>query len=484
MTPEWADFLELPEEDKRVLRNRSTYALLFIPIAERWVCITFGMGHVLLESAAFENNFGLRVALNEVDPAELRSIDVRSPDANTRMRRSQTSRGADQSAFGIDMHQDIMRVVAGKAKSKGLATRVAGADSLAIRRRVLLNELPTVCNQAYRISLRDTYKQDFGWIDQIAHVRAADTIRALQTRLIVILNDALAGTVDPSLHLAFPEIYDPEQPNNVRYRGFRSTGMYPDLDISEYLESLRERDVLKYRSSFLRTHRAYEVDDHNHNVGKNWRIADCIGCEMILDGRTYVLSSGEWYEIDKTLSEQVETAFNGLEQIALPDASVDETEPDYNKRVGGSEGDYICLDREMIRSSGAASRIEVCDLLGLDRHLIHVKNSSSASRLSHLFEQGMVAGRVLEVDPVGRDRTRKRIVEVERKLGKSGYRDLIPTGTDSFVAGDYTVVYAVITGAAMPRLTFFSQLALYRAEVELRALGYRCAFSWIRRPSS
>ena len=199
LIPEWADFLELSEDDRQTLRNRSTYALLFIPVNDRWFCITFGMGHVKLETAAFERDFGLRVALNEVDPVELRSIDVRSPDANTRMRRSQTSRGADQGAFGIDVHQDIMRVVAGKARSQTFASRVTGADSLAIRRKVLLGELPTVCDQAYTISLKDTYKQHFAWIDQIAHVRAADTIAALQSRLVTILTDALAGTVDFSL---------------------------------------------------------------------------------------------------------------------------------------------------------------------------------------------------------------------------------------------------------------------------------------------
>ena len=263
--------------------------------------------------------------------------------------------------------------------------------------------------------------------------------------------------------MAFPEVFDPEQPNHIRYRGFRSTAIYLDLEISEYLESLRKRSILEYRPSFLKKHRAYEVDDHGRNAGKNWRIADCIGCEVTLDDRIYVLSGGKWYEIDKTLAKQVETAFSGLEQITLPAASVDEYEPDYNKRVGGSGQDYLCLDRRLIRSSGATTRIEVCDLLGRDRQLIHVKNGSSASNLSHLFEQGTVAGRVLKVDPVGRDRTRERITEAESELGKVGFQDVIPSGTESFIAGDFTVVYAVITGAATPKLTFFSLLALYRA---------------------
>ena len=108
--PEWSKFLELSADERRALRNRSTYALLFIPVDDRWFCITFGMGHVKLDTSSIENNFGLRVALNELDPDQLRSIDIRKPDSNTLMRRSQTSRGSEQSIFGIDTDQDIVRI--------------------------------------------------------------------------------------------------------------------------------------------------------------------------------------------------------------------------------------------------------------------------------------------------------------------------------------------------------------------------------------
>ena len=100
--PEWSKFLDLSADERRALRNRSTYALLFIPVDDRWFCITFGMGHVKLDTSSIENNFGLRVALNELDPDQLRSIDIRKPDSNSLMRRSQTSRGSEQSIFGID----------------------------------------------------------------------------------------------------------------------------------------------------------------------------------------------------------------------------------------------------------------------------------------------------------------------------------------------------------------------------------------------
>ena len=57
----------------------------------------------------------------------------------------------------------------------------------------------------------------------------------------------------------------------------------------------------------------------------------------------------------------------------------------------------------------------------------------------------------------------------------------MPSSAERFVAGDFTVVYAVITGDDKPRLTFLSLMGLHRAVRELRALDYRVAFAWIKR---
>ena len=479
--PEWVDFLEFPDDDRLQLRNRSTYALLFLPVDDRWFCITFGMGHVLLDTRSIENNFGLRVALNELDPDQLRSVDIRKPDSNTLMRRSQTSRGSEQSAFGIDTDQDIVRVLAGTSRPTGFATRIAGADSLAIHRQVVLDDLPTVCSEAFVKSRGNAYKQHFPWIDHIAHVRDPDVIAALTLRLTTALTKALAGIVDSSLHLSFPEIYDPALGKSIKYRGFRSRKRHADLELAGYLDSMREGGVSEYLPRFLNSHRVYEVDDLNENAGRNWRIGECIGFEVTEGGRLYVLSGGKWYEIDRNLFEQVRRTFDGLEQVVLPPARREEKEREYNCRVGGDGRERLCLDRALVKPTNSVTRIEVCDLLGVDRELIHVKNGSSASTLSHLFHQGTTGARVLKVDEAARDETQEKIKRAEREFDQSGFLELMPSGTQRFVARDFTVIYAVISGSEQPRLTFLSLMGLHRAVQDLRALDYRVAFAWIRR---
>ena len=111
--PEWARFLVLSEDEKERVFNQTAFGLVFVQAAGRWFAVSFGMGHVKLDPAAFEQDFGLRVVLNAVDTKQLKSADIRTPDENTLSRRTQTSRGSDQTAFAFDIERDLVRGPAG-----------------------------------------------------------------------------------------------------------------------------------------------------------------------------------------------------------------------------------------------------------------------------------------------------------------------------------------------------------------------------------
>ena len=481
--PDWASFLELADDEKKRLRNRLPYALLFLRVGDRWFCIAFGSGHIKLRLGAFEENFGLRVALNEINPEELKSIDVRTPDSNTLMRRSQSSRGSDQGAFGVDVHQDILRVIAGKAHDVTFAKSLTGADGLTLRRKASLEELPQICAAAYERSRKENYREHFGWIEQILHVRDKSRVAELESRLVDAMTRALHGQIDDALHLAFPEIYDPEQQWDIRYRGFRSRSSHSDLSLTGYLQDMQGQGISEYELDYLKRHRVHEVDDTGRNRGRSWRVGDCLGCEFRTDGELYVLSGGKWYAVNADLAAQVQETFRGLPRGEMPPADVNETEPEYNKRVGEAGGEFLCMDRRTVKATGAATPFEVCDLLDVAGRLVHVKNGSAASRLSHLFEQGVVSARVLKVDGAARERIRSEVVQVQRESGQEGFEDVLPRNGEQFDAGRFPVVYAVIRDSPERRLSFFSLLALSRAEEGIRALGYPCKFAWIERES-
>lgn len=129
-SPKWTNFLELTEDKKKKLFNRNAYGLVFLKNNDRWFAISFGLGHVKLNYDAFEQDFGLRVVLNTVDPKKLRSADIRTPDENTTSRRMQTARRSDQSVFTINIERDIMRGLSGEPNDAAFARRVSGSDGI------------------------------------------------------------------------------------------------------------------------------------------------------------------------------------------------------------------------------------------------------------------------------------------------------------------------------------------------------------------
>jgi len=482
--PKWSKFLELSNEEKAKLKNSTAYGLVFVNAAGRWFAVSFGMGHVKLEPACFQQDFGLRVVLNSVDPKQLKSADLRTPDENTLSRRSQTSRGSDQTAFAIDVERDIVRGLAGKPRDAKFATRVAGTDSLSMDRRMTVADLPAACADAYKLYQKDDYKKDFGWIDHIRHVRESAIIEKLEHALVAAIDAAVKSGQSDDLHLAFPIIYNPERASLIRYKGFRSNNLYPDLDFPGYLDALRERGKDEYKREDLHGHMVHEVDDAGSDCGDKWRISECLVFETELDGHTYVLSGDRWYQIDVDLAKEVHDFFANVDRVELPAAEADDNEEKYNNRLKANEPDLLCLDRKLVTPSGAASAIEVCDFLGRDNRLIHVKDKTSSSRLSHLFSQGTVSGRILILDGGARDRLRDKVTAVQEETGQSDFDDIICGADSEFRASDFTVVYAVLSTGDVAKLPFFSLVTFRQAARELKLLGYRYAFSWIEKPAS
>ena len=482
--PKWARFLELSEDEKKRVFNHTAFGLVFVQASGRWFAVSFGMGHVKLDPAAFEQDFGLRVVLNAVDPKQLKSADVRTPDENTLSRRTQTSRGSDQTAFAIDIERDLVRGLAGTPKDAAFGSYVAGTDGLTLNRKLEVGGLVQACADAYAIYQKTDYKTDFAWIDQIRHIRDQALIEKLDAKLIEAMAKAVDDGETEGIHLAFPMIYDPEKSSLIRYKGFRSWQLYADLDLPGYLDALKEREKTGYTDEDLRNHTVHEVDDDGRDCGGKWKLRDCVIFETDLDGSTYVLSGGRWYQIDQDLAKEVQEFFDKTPRIDLPEAEADETEETYNKRVAGLDADMICLDRRLIKPTGWSTTMEACDFLGRDRQLIHIKDKTSSSRLSHLFSQGTVSARVLAIDPPSRDSVRAKVVTVQGETGQAGYEDILPKSDEDFTRSDFTVVYGVIVASEQPKLPFFSLVSFRQAARELDALGYRYAFAWIEKPKT
>lgn len=482
--PKWAKFLGLSKEEKEKVYNWTAFGLVFVPVNGRWFAVSFGLGHVKLDPSKFVQDFGLKVVLNAVDPKQLKSADVRTPDENTLQRRSQTSRGSDQTAFAIDVERDIVRGLAGTPKDSMFAVRVAGTDALSIDRKMDVGDLAQACAEAYTMYQKTDYQKDFHWIDQIKHEREKEVVEKLDGELIAAIDGVLKGAESDNLFLAFPFIYDPEKTAAIRYKGFRSNLVYPELSFASYLHAMKERLKDEYTLGDLESHTVHEVDDQGKDCGGQWKISECLVFEAEVEGKTYVLSAGRWYRIDEDLAKAVQDFFDSAPRVTLPAAQAGENEEVYNKRLKSEEAGYLCLDRKLITPTGASSAIEVCDFVTQEKWLVHVKDKTSSSRLSHLFNQGTVSGRVLILDGQARDKIRKKIEEVEDETGQVGFIEVIPDSGADFHASDYTMVFAVLSVGDAPKLPFFSLVTFRQAVRDLTASGYKHAFAWVTKPAA
>ncbi len=479
-TPKWASFLNLPPADQAKLQNLSAYAVIFLEIEKRWFVASFGGGFQRLDSAAIEQDFGLRVVVNIVDHKKLRSTDLRTPNDNTTTTRTQVSRQSSQEVFEIDHERDLIRGIEGTPSNKGFATRVVGSDALTLWRPAEISDLPAICKEALELYAKKTYQNHFSWIDHIRHERDIAVITQLDELLVDGLNQAIAGSCPESLHLAWPTIYDPSNAPCVHYAGFRSRRTFPDLDIRNYIDELSERKIFTLTSDDLKSHTVIQTDDDGRKTGDQYHLHECCVYEVAHANERYVLSSGRWYKVAQAFAIEVADFFKKAPKItSLPPAQGGETEPAYNERLKNEKANWVCFDTHEIKPSDATSDIEPCDFWDpTNCYFIHIKNETTSSKLSHLFNQGSVSARVFKTDAG----FRQRLKDKARELAGNTLADTLPS-EPSIDPSKFTILFAVMRETAskvtQPMLPFFSLVTFRQAAKQIEALGFKYAFAWI-----
>ncbi len=465
--PHW---LPLVEEgvagDLRALESSSPSGVLFLRSNRRLFALTFGHGRDLLDPETFETDFGLRVALNAVDPSQLRSVDVRTMEEMTLHTRRQASRSSPLESFGLDIARDLLRAVTGKPRNPALASRIAGADSLTLASPIRFGDLGTKCSELLTAYRARAYKKYFPWIDHLALVRDPAVRTVLDTKLIEVVS---RGQTD-RLYLAVPEPIDWQRFAGVRYSTERQNRpFHADVDIDDYLGTIPQRDELTIDGLRKHTVRTVRVDGEEGD--EHWTVYRCIVFEAQWKGSLYTLADGQWYRIASSFAEEVHAAVANLSppSFTLPNARVGERENIYNARTAAGNNHLALMDSKLVRNGTGRDGVEVCDLFSDQRHFIHVKRKTRSSTLSHLFAQGAVSAELFLEE--GRFRTgfRDKLMEVQPELAP-----LIPVGDPN--PREYEIVYAIIakSAAGIPSsLPFFSQLHLTQVARRLRLLGYR-----------
>ena len=460
--PSWASFIQsgikaqLPK-----MVNSTNSAVLIVDAENRRFAFTFGFGRNLLNHDCYERDFGLKVALNTIDPENLRSVDVRTFEELTLHTRRQASRGSSLDTFGLNVTQDLMRSVTGKPRDAAIARVIAGSDGLAIAVEIDFSELGDKCAALLKAYGSQEYKKRFEFIDFLRSERDPKVVEKLNSQLVAKLNKGdLTG-----IHCGPPEPIDWENFDGFTYGAGKTTPDYSDIDIEEWLSSRDHSDPVSIE--VLKSTRVGVRSGGSEIPQLKWSLYSCLVFENLSGIELYVLSGGDWFQIASSFVSRVDANIKDLvaDSPKLPQAKKNEKEGVYNTRAA-TEKAFVLMDRKFSRIDG--SSIEFCDLFTPDSAIVHVKPYKSSATLSHLFSQAVVSADSFVDDNDFRKQAKAHIAKVDAKI--AGLKPDVRPQSDHF-----KIVYAIIAknnGTWPLSLPFFSRLNLMNAADHLRRRNF------------
>lgn len=462
--PDWVGLLRQVTDPPVQARSHTTSAVLVLRTAGRWFAITFGHGRTFLDPARYERRFGLKVALNTVDPALLRRAQARTFNDHALHTQRQVSRLSRIEALELDIERDLVVALGGTLADEQLGRRVEGRDAARLTAELDAGTLAGKCGELLAASQQTGYRTEFPWIDTIEEVVDPAEIAELENRAAEQLGRRQFGDFD----LFPPELVTEEI---VSYRLRPPHGglvvVEPDSSLLNYpvnapMSGAAARAAVEH-------HKLIAVDGSGDEVG-GWSFWDCLHLEMLLHDRRVVLDAGRWYRIAKSFADEVDAFAAALPSsgLALPPANRDEEEGDYNSRAAQVAG-FALLDQQTIRLPGRTA-IEACDLFGLGGQIIHVKRrKGGSSPLSHLIGQAAVSADLLLDEPQFRAGMRARLA-----AARPGFEQYL---ADPIRAAEHPIVLALITntdatGRVATDLPFFTKVFLRQNVRRLRNMGF------------
>ena len=465
-TPKWVKkFFCNTLEDIEELKTRTIQAVFIVPCQGRFFAICFGYGRNLIDPNVIVERFGMKVALNSIDPENVRTIDIHSLESVPKTDRIQSSKLSNISEFDINSEQDLLRAVTGKSIIPEFGKTVTGADALKLSVEFDVNNISDLLAICLRQFESTSYRERFEWIDHIMPIKKEELKATLDNLLIQEIN---TNQQNGNVWMAVPEVMNWDSLQGFQYT--RHGEFHDDIELSDVLAEVFT-DEVELSISQLKNRFIEALNIDNSKVGK-WSLYKCIYAEIPYDGALYYINSGQWYEIENNYVQIVEDFYNNahVSDIELPICR--EKEGEYNIRVQHeSNGQILSMDTKLISSGVIGNGIEVCDLYTRNHQLIHIKRYGGSSVLSHLFNQGYVAANMLMQKDF-----RIRLNQHE------DFQQFDHVEEEVFNQRDYEIVFAVLSKYEEnpPHIPFFSKITFKHVASSLNNLGYKVSVKSIK----
>ena len=464
--PAWASFFAGVVDLRSVsLKSASASALLVLRVAGRFFAVTFGYGRHLLKPGSWDASFGLRVALNSIEPNSIRSIDRKIFDAIARHTREEASRAGSIDQFGLNIDRDLLRAVVGKPSDENLGRLFAGMDALTATVGIELRDLPKQIERYFQQWGKTGYKRRYPWVDQIAEIRDRRQQRKLDEAVVAQIASGNLGRT----WLAVPDPIDWSRVGGFRYSKAERAETHEDIHLRAFLDTLRDPEHLSPET--LRRRPVYCLDPNGQHPMEKWTVYQCLYAELRYEGDVALLTGGSWYRIARGFVARVDREVAKIAESPFDFPAYDhESETSYNRSVAQGNANVALMDAKNIRYGGGASQIEFCDLFTSEKQMLHVKRYGGSSVVSHLFAQGIVSATLYLQDVEFRR-------EVNRMLPKS-HRLADPARRPN--SQSYEVGFAIVSRSKRDlSLPFFSKVNLRYAAQTLRGMGYQVTLTKI-----
>jgi uncharacterized protein (TIGR04141 family) len=449
--------------------SKNASAVWTIPVANRIFACTFGHGRMLMNQSSFEEDFGLKVTLNCVDPNKVHSINRTTLDTISRHSQVQASHLAPIGEFGLDVEQDILQAVTGEPSDPRLGKKLSGKDSLHVFVQTEFRDIPTLLDQYLSLYQSTRYREFFAFVDHIRLIKDPQRIESLNTALV----DRIRAQNAERLWLSVPEAIEWRIIDHFCYRPSLRRGEYNDLHISQLATEVR--DISEIDIDRLRRIRVQGISAENELPVYEWSLFKCLNHEVESGDRVHVLNNGKWYEVASDFAAAVADTCRSVRssETLLPEYQ-DRDEATYNLRVALADpARLVSCDRNIVVFPAGPSRIEFCDIYTTAREMIFVKRYADSKVLSHLFAQGVVSAETFRREKKFRELVDQNLPH-PHKLGNR-VNEMNPQ--------DFVVTFAVISESAKPlheSLPFFSKVNLRNAVKLLQSNGYNVRLAKIQ----
>jgi uncharacterized protein (TIGR04141 family) len=267
-------------------------------------------GDSYLDKEQIVYDFGIKVGMNICDAEKLRRIQTAAHEAISRQTERQASTGASLGVFGINTESEFLRTISGHVKTeyKELVDSFRGKDSILIKfpkdQEVTWTYLAQLCRKLEERYGSDDYTK--------TDLKVYDILRYESDPVVIAeLNRLLCAAIEAknfnAIHLAPPDFLADDDSSfaYVEKDGDEEIETFDDLRIADLI-AVKRRRLKDLDETRIKGWKIFEYNPELDRTFVRWDAYRCLVAEVEWNGRTFVLSSGQWREVSEELKASVE----------------------------------------------------------------------------------------------------------------------------------------------------------------------------------